>query len=98
MNQTIILENLASVTEKGINEHLKRIIEYKNLHLAWVIRFTCEDNYPNKPHWQSDKYIREGVFLGAYLVRLRICRSAYEHPGRMGMGDVQKIDSELLCM
>jgi hypothetical protein len=61
---TIVLELLVTGEREDVEVHIDRTPSYKDLldaDEAWVIHFTCEDDYPNHPIWQSDKQLRMGV-------------------------------------
>jgi hypothetical protein len=61
---TIVLELLATGEPEDVEVHIERTPSYKDLlHAdeAWVIHFTCEDDYLNHPIWQSDEQLRMGV-------------------------------------
>src|SRR5581483_6233573 len=60
--QRTVIELLATATEKDLNEHFKRVLEYAEILSAndiWVVHFTCEDRYATheKLHWPSDDRI-----------------------------------------
>ncbi|KAF8812558.1 hypothetical protein BYT27DRAFT_7087461, partial [Phlegmacium glaucopus] len=59
---TVVLELLATGTPSSIKSHIQKTAEYKELlsaNEAWVIHFTCEDNY--EPTWQSDAELLSGI-------------------------------------
>ena len=61
-NPPTILGLLATGDRNFVNLHIKKTNEYMALlkaNEAWVIHFTCEDNYD--PVWQSDTELDQGV-------------------------------------
>jgi len=59
-----VLELLATGAPGTVNEHITRAKDYKNnlnATEAWVIHFTCEDDYFQHPQWQSNKVLRENI-------------------------------------
>ncbi|KAF8639261.1 hypothetical protein AX16_010333 [Volvariella volvacea WC 439] len=62
----IVLEFLATGDSGFIKEYIERTRKYKaNLGAeeAWVIHFTCEDNYLEHPCWQSDELLDGGIYM-----------------------------------
>jgi hypothetical protein len=54
-NPMIFFELLATVTPSVIRSHIEKTPEYKSLLAAdeaWVVHFTCEDDF--RPTWQFD--------------------------------------------
>jgi hypothetical protein len=63
-NPPTVLELLATGDQNFVNLHIDKSPEYMALlkaNKAWVIHFTCEDNYD--PVWQSDAVLNNGVNL-----------------------------------
>jgi hypothetical protein len=61
---TILLELLATGEAHDIKSHIDRILDYKSLlgaDEAWVIHFTCEDEYTQNATWQSDDELKAGI-------------------------------------
>jgi hypothetical protein len=61
---TILLELLATCEERDIRSHMDKILGYKSLlcaDVAWVIHFTCEDEYTQNATWQSDEELKAGI-------------------------------------
>jgi hypothetical protein len=57
-----VLELVATGDASFVQSHIRKIPEYMDLlsaEEAWVIHFTCEDNYD--PIWQSDDELNKGV-------------------------------------
>ncbi|PKY53971.1 hypothetical protein RhiirA4_472487 [Rhizophagus irregularis] len=54
--QTIVLEILATATEKELDEHVVKVLDYAEKLSAnemWIVHFTCEDY--TTPYWPSDR-------------------------------------------
>ncbi|PKK57905.1 hypothetical protein RhiirC2_797199 [Rhizophagus irregularis] len=60
-HQKTVLELLATATEKELNEHSERVLEYAeklSVNDIWLVHFTREDGYANqKLQWPSDNRI-----------------------------------------
>jgi hypothetical protein len=62
---TVVLELLATGDVSFVRAHIEKTPYYKDLlsaDEAWVVHFTCEDDYLDHPTWQSDEQLqREGI-------------------------------------
>ena len=64
--QTIVLEFLATGEKSFIENHVEKTPEYKSrisADVAWVIHFTCEDDYLGHAYWPSDKLLNDGIYM-----------------------------------
>jgi hypothetical protein len=61
-NESIVLELLATGDRSFVLSHIEKAPEYMALHSAdqaWVVHFTCEQNYD--PIWQSEAQLQSGL-------------------------------------
>src|SRR5262249_43983516 len=98
-SETVILELLATRTEKEVEEHLDRTAEYKDILQAddaWVVHFTCEDGYTLNPQWQSDNQLTVNMvhfWHDIYFTTIRMSARWKDESGH-----IQQIDNQpLVC-
>ncbi|RPB01778.1 hypothetical protein L873DRAFT_1842228 [Choiromyces venosus 120613-1] len=98
---TVVLKLVATENAIEIERLLNKTLRYKNLHSvgeAWVIHFTCEDDYSKNPHWQSDELLRKGVFLMHLWHNLEFTEVRMSARWKDMNGDVQQIDDQPLAI
>src|SRR5205807_511888 len=63
---TVVLELLATGDLQSIKGHIDKTPIYKNrlaAQEAWVVHFTCEDNYLANPFWPSSDTLNKDVYM-----------------------------------
>ena len=64
VNISFFFELLATGDKSFIKEHIGNVKVYKDnmgAEEAWVIHFTCEDDYLGHPQWQSDELLDDNI-------------------------------------
>ncbi|KAF9347999.1 hypothetical protein BGX34_002758 [Mortierella sp. NVP85] len=59
---TVVLELVATTDQASLREHIERASSYKSLlpaEVAWVIHFTCQDDYLQDPLWPSTEQLQD---------------------------------------
>ncbi len=95
-NQTIVLELLATGSRSFIHSHIEKTPEYMSLlsaDEAWVVHFTCEDNFD--PFWQSDT---DGVNVVHFSHDINFTRVLMNARFKDEAGNVRVIKDEVVSI
>ncbi|KAF9986696.1 hypothetical protein BGZ65_006581 [Modicella reniformis] len=97
---TIVLELLATGDQSTVRNHIKRTDNYRRLleaNEAWVVHFTCEDNYLQHPYWQSDAELDEGINMVHFWHDLCFENVRMSARWKDSNGDVHENDDRVVC-
>jgi len=96
-NPMILFELLATGTPSVIRSHIEKTPEYKFLLAAdeaWVVHFTCQDDF--RPTWQSDADLDAGVNVVHFAHDIGFTRVQMSARFKDAVGNVTLIADELL--
>ncbi|ORZ12046.1 hypothetical protein BCR41DRAFT_356401 [Lobosporangium transversale] len=97
---TVVIELLATGSQTSIKDHISKTLTYKRLlpaEEAWVVHFTCEDDYFKHPYWQTDAELDQGVNL-VHFWHDRSFDTVRMNARWKDSGNTQRIDNELLTV
>ncbi|KAF9895533.1 hypothetical protein BX616_009472, partial [Lobosporangium transversale] len=97
---TVVIELLATGNQTSIKDHISKTLTYKRLlpaEEAWVVHFTCEDDYFKHPYWQTDAELDQGVNL-VHFWHDRSFDTVRMNARWKDSGNTQRIDDELLTV
>jgi hypothetical protein len=95
--QAIILELVATARADKVEEHTTRVSSYKDIlgvNDAWVIHFTCEDDYFNHPTWQTEEQLADGINVVHIWHDLEYSRISMAAHWKDAEGKIQHIDNQ----
>jgi len=98
-DSTIVLELLATGNRAFIQSHIEKTPEYMSLlsaDEAWVVHFTCEDDF--YPIWQSDTDLDGGVNVVHFSHDLNFTRALMNARFRDTAGNVREIKDEVVII
>ena len=98
---TVVLELLATGDAPFIQAHIEKMPYYMELlsaNEAWVVHFTCEDNYLDHPTWQSDKQLNDGINMMHVFHNPSFSSAIMSTRWLDADGRVQQIDKEVLSL
>jgi hypothetical protein len=93
----VVLVLVATGDSGFVRDHVDKTAEYKELLLAdeaWVVHFTCEDNY--LPYWQSDDLLNEGINLVHFWHDVDFTTVQMSARWKDVHGNIQQIDDQPL--
>ncbi|ORY98435.1 P-loop containing nucleoside triphosphate hydrolase protein [Lobosporangium transversale] len=97
---TVVIELLATGSQTSIKGHISKTLTYKRLlpaEEAWVVHFTCEDDYFKYPYWQTDAELDQGANL-VHFWHDRSFDTVRMNARWKDSGNTQRIDNELLTV
>ncbi|ORZ08252.1 hypothetical protein BCR41DRAFT_359554 [Lobosporangium transversale] len=98
---TVVIELLATGNQTSIKDHISKTLTYKRLlpaEEAWVVHFTCEDDYFKHPYWQTDAELDQGVNLVHFWHDRSFNTVRMSARWKDSSGNTQRIDNELLTI
>jgi hypothetical protein len=99
---TVVLGPLATGDVSVVQAHLEKTPYYKDLlsaDEAWVVHFTCEDNYLDHPTWQSDEQLqREGINVVHFWHDQVYSTVSMSAQWKDADGNIQHVNNQLLAL
>jgi len=99
MEKPIILELVASETPQVVEEHITRVSSYKDIldaGNAWVVHFTCQDDYLKSPTWQAKEQLEEGINVVHIWHGLEFSGISMSAHWKDSEGKIQELDEQAL--
>ncbi|KIM39967.1 hypothetical protein M413DRAFT_446873 [Hebeloma cylindrosporum] len=94
---TIVLELLATEEPSFVQSHIEKTPERMELvsaEEAWVVHFTCEQDY--HPIWQSDAELLQGVNVVHFAHDIDFTKAAMSARWKDRAGNTQQVDQKLI--
>ncbi|ORZ08255.1 P-loop containing nucleoside triphosphate hydrolase protein [Lobosporangium transversale] len=98
---TVVIELLATGSQSSIKDHISKTSTYKRLlpaEEAWVVHFTCEDDYFKHPYWQTDAELDQGVNLVHFWHDRDFNTVRMSARRKDSSGNTKRIENELLTV
>jgi hypothetical protein len=93
----MVLELLAMGNAESIEFNINKIPVYKRLlhaQEAWVVHFTCEDDYLEEPYWQSHKLLDDNIYMAHIWYSLDFTEVRINARWKSWYGEVQLVNNE----